>query len=153
MAFPLWAIGKHITAFTLTPITWDPTTGALTEVTASNYVMYGHLQDVSLELNTTLENISPMNRPYANNVPVEWDATYRCTELEKSAGVNKSADAFMKYSNFKITLTRGAQSFTGYAAAGNYKLDGSKQRVTGSFELRMFDIGTHLTDSAPITMA
>mgnify|MGYP000923102265 FL=1 len=149
---PLWAIGKHITTFTLTPIIWDLTTGAMTEVTASAYVMYGHLQDVSLEVNTTLENISPMNRPFANNVPVEWDATYRCTEIEKSAGVNKSAAAFMTYSNFKLTLTRGAQTFTGYCTAGSYKMDGNKQRITGSFELRMFDIGTHYTDSSPITM-
>jgi len=149
---PLWAIGKHITAFTLTPILWDTSTGMMTELTASSYVMYGHLQEVSLEFNTTLENISPMNRPYANNVPVEWDSTIRCVELEKSSGTNGAADMMMHYSHFKLTLTRGQQTFSVYCTAGSYKMDGTKPRVTGTFELKLFDIGRYLSDSAPMTM-
>lgn len=151
-SMPLWAIGKHITAFTLTPILWDASTGSMTELTASSYVMYGHLQEVSLELSTTLENISPMNRPYANSVPVEWDSTIRCVELEKSSGTNGAADMMMRYSHFKLTLTRGAQTFSVYCTSGSYKMDGTKSRVTGTFELKMFDIGRYLSDSAPLSM-
>ena len=147
---PLWAIGKHITAYTLTPIMWDTTSGSMTEVTASQYVMYGHLQDISLELNNSLENISPMNRPFANNVVTELDATYRFTELEKYNNTNRAAHAFANYSNFKLTLTRGTNTWTGYCVAGSYKMDASKSKVTGTFEARMFDIGTALGDSSPI---
>jgi hypothetical protein len=150
MPLPQFAIGKHLTAFTMTPVTWD-SGGTITYVTASNYVCYGHLTDVNLEISKANENLTPMNRPYANHVPYETDATYSASEIEKSVGQNKLAAAIADYSHFKITLTRGAQTWTGHAMAQNYKMAASKPRIAGTLELVMFDIGTDATDSAPLT--
>jgi len=137
---PLWAIGKHITAFTLTPQSQNTSTGVLSDTTPVA-TMYGHMQECEVESRNTLENISAMDRPVENNVIIERGTVYRITELEKSAGTNLLAQAGYGADVFKLVLTRGAQSWTGYAVAGNYRMSAVKARVTGTFQLEPVDIG------------
>ena len=141
---PLWAIGKHITSLLLVPQSVNTTTGALTDTTPTRQ-FYAHLQEVEIDVGFTHENISAMDRPYENNVPVEQFNHIRFTELEKYAGTNLAAAAAFGATYWEYTLTRGAQSFIGYGVLGNYKMTGTKQRVTGSLELRAVDVGS--TDS------
>lgn len=138
---PLWAIGKHITTCTLTPQTVNTTSGALSDGTPG-IAFYGNLQDVEVESSFTTENISSMDRPFENNVPIESATMLRLTELEKSAGSNLAASAGYGASYFKFTLTRGPQTFTGYGLIKSYKMVGTKPRVTGQLELVAIDIGS-----------
>lgn len=139
---PVWALGRHVTAFTLTPQT-VASDGTLADATPS-YTLYGHLQDVEIETSVTFENISAMDRPFENNVPVEVATIYRCTELEKnSATPSYLAEAMYVAPSgiFKITLTRGGKTWTGYGIIANYRMNATKPRVTGTFEIRMIDVG------------
>ena len=138
---PLWAIGKHVTSVLLTPQTVNTTTGALSDTTPTRE-FFGHLQEIELTTGFTFENISAMDRPYENNVPVEQATGIRITELEKSAGTNLAAAAAFGATYWKYVLTRGAQSFTSYGVIGEYKTMGTKPKVTASLELRNIDVGT-----------
>lgn len=144
---PFWAVGRHITAFTLTPQTVNATTGALTDTTPVA-AMFGHLQDVEVESRNTVENISSMDRQFENNVIIERGTTYRCTELGKSVGTNLLAQGAYGFDYFKVALARGAQTWTGYGVVGNFSMKGNKQRVTESFELMPVDIGS--TSANPV---
>jgi len=140
---PTWAIGKHITAFTLVPQNIGAD-GTLTDATTNTLVFYGHLQEIEMETSVSFENISAMDRPFENNVPYEVATTYRVTEIDKyTAPGSLSAKAMFElpYSIWKITLTRGANTWTGYCIPGNYRFTGTKPRVTSTFELKMVDAG------------
>lgn len=135
-----WAIGKHYTAFTLTPQTYNPTTGALTDTTPVA-TCYGLLDEVEIESKATLENLSPMDRGFENNVVIEKGSTYRCSVFNIYVGANVLARAAYGADYFKVVVTRGDQTWTGYGTAGNYRESGRKSRSMGSFELQPIDIG------------
>lgn len=152
---PLWAVGRNITAYGITAQSMNTSTGVLADATpTSTYAVsvYGHLQECEVEQNVTLENISPMDSLYENNVPIEFGTTYRVTEIEKSAGVNKLAMlANSGYNYFKVVLTRGAQTWTGYAVISNYRMTAQKNKVLGSFEMRpvnILDVTSGVTSSS-----
>lgn len=137
---PLWAIGKNITALTLTPLSLNTATGVLTATTPVQQ-FFGHCKSIQLEVDITQENISSMDRPYANMVPIEISHTLKITEHEKSAGSNLAAAAAFTFSLFQYILTRGGQSFTGYARLQGYSMDANKPNVDGVLTLVTIDTG------------
>jgi len=144
---PLWAIGKHITAITFTPQSVNTSTGVLTDLTGTSVKQfYGHCAELSLDSQVTTENISAINRTYANNVGTESDTTLKVTEFEKSAGANLAADlAFTLGASglVKFVLTRGTQSFTGYGILTDYSLNTSgKGSIKADLTVRQIDTGS-----------
>lgn len=134
---PLWAIGKHWTVCVITPQTLNATSGALTDVTGYTTIgsMFGHLDSIEVAQEVDSENISAMDSTAKNMVPVEYGTTYRFEEIEKSFGDNKLANMVNSgYNYFKVAITRGAQSWTGYGAIGNFRSHGTKRRTTASWE-------------------
>lgn len=142
---PVWAVGRHVTAFTLVPQSQD-TSGNLTDVTASQSVLYGHMNSCEVESRRDNENISAMDRQFGNMVKIEDSTFYRCEELEVYSGANMLAYQGYNFGAFKIILTRGAQSWTGYAALGFYRMSATKRSVRGSMELVPLDIGGTLAN-------
>lgn len=138
---PVWAIGSNITSVLLTPQLVNATTGALTDTTPT-IQFFANLQDIQLEAAVTMENISAMDRPYENNVPIEQKASVGLTEIEKYAGTNLAAAAAFGAKYWKYVITRGAQSFTGYGVFAGYTMDGTKQKVTAQFKLDAIDVNT-----------
>lgn len=148
---PLWAVGRHVTAYTLTPQSVNATSGVLADVSASAQTIYGHMRDCEVEQNVTLENISSMDSLAENNIPIEFGTSYRITELEKSAGTNKLAYLVNSgYNFFKAALTRGGQSWTGYAVISNYRMSAQKNGVAATFELRPVQVVDTATTANPI---
>lgn len=133
-----WAIGKHLYQLLLTPQSIS-TVGALTNTTPTRE-FFGHLQEVELDLSYELENISPMDRPVTNMVPIELNSVVRFTELEKYSGTNLAAAAAFGFSYFKYSIIRGAQTFIGFGALQSYKMTGTKNRITAQMELAMIDV-------------
>lgn len=157
---PLWAVGKHVTAYVITPQSINLTTGVMTDVTgtatfgttsvawATLGSMRGHLEDVEVDQNVQTENIPTMDSMHANEVPIEFSTTYRLTELEKSAGFNKLAQLTnCGYNYYKIALTRGGQTWTGYGLLGNYKMIGNKRGIKASLEFKPVQV----VDSTAVT--
>lgn len=147
---PLWAIGKHFSSVVITPQSLNTTTGALSDVTGYTTIgsLFGHLDSIEISQEVDSENISSMDSTSKNMVPIEYGTTYRFEEIEKSAGVNKLANMVNSgYNFFKVVVTRGGQSWTGYGTIGNFKSHGTKRRVTASWEF------TPLQINAPATTA
>lgn len=138
--WPLWAVGRHVTAFTLTPQTINASTGVLADTTPVA-TLYGRLNNVEIESRNNLENLSAMDRQFENMVSIEKGTTYRCEVFDAYGAVNPLTQAAYGFDVFKIALTRGAESFTGYGIAANYRLTAQKSRVMSSFELMPIDIG------------
>lgn len=157
---PMWAIGKHYTSVILTPLTVNTTSGALTEVTASNVSLFGHLDEINLNITSNVENISPINNDVENNVILETALTYDLTEFEKSVGTNLLASAFFATISsvpvvyWKFQLARGAQTFTGYGVMTDYSTKSAgKGSIKGSAKLRTFEPGGTAGTSAVISYA
>lgn len=139
-AIPPWAIGRHITSVLFTPQSVNTTDGTLTDTTPTRQ-FFGVLQDVDLEMSVEVENISAMDRPYKNMVPIEQISTIKLTELEKYGGTCLAAVMATTSSYWKYVLTRGAQSFTGYGVLTNYHMSATKPKVTAQLELQPIDPG------------
>lgn len=138
---PLWAVGRHVTACLLIPVTRNSTSGVITEVTADQASMYGYLDEVEVVQEIDHENIVPMHSIMKNNVPIEVGTTFRMTQLEVSAGQNQFARLWnTNYNYFKIVLTRGEQSWTGYGSVGNYRMMATRRGVKGTFEITPVDV-------------
>lgn len=149
---PLWAIGRHVTAFTLTPTTLS-TAGVITDTTASAVTYYGHLEDIAVDAEVDFEEISSMSARRKHNVAIQAGTGFKCTEIEKSAGSNKAAAFWAAYAGdvCKVLLTRGAQSWTGYCVAGNYNMTGNKRGVKATFQLMPIDTDEYTGSAAAVT--
>lgn len=140
---PLWALGRHVTSILLVPQQVNTSTGGLTDTTPTRQ-FFGHLENIELNTQFALENISSMDRAYENMVPIEQGASLTLTEIEKSAGTNLAAAAAFQATYWKYTLARGAQTFVGYGVLESYQLTGAKARVNAQFVLRPIDTGTEV---------
>lgn len=140
-AIPLWAIGRHMSNVLFTPQTVNTTTGALTDTTPTRQ-FFANLQSVEVDNTVTFENLSAMDRPVENNVPIEGAQVIRLEEFEKSAGTNLAAAVAFGATYWKYVLTRGAQAFTGYSTFGSYRMNATKPRIMASLEMRQIDVGT-----------
>lgn len=142
---PIWALGRHISAFVLTPLSWNTSTGVMSEVTGtvSGHAIsqvgniIGHLENVDIQQRVTLENMPDSDSVFENQVPVEIGTTYAFTEIEKGVGVNKLAAlvntcGFMYY---KIALTRGQQTWTGYGVLSGYNMHSDRRGIKAAFTL------------------
>jgi hypothetical protein len=138
---PLWALGKHVTSILLTPQTVNATTGVLSDTTPTRQ-FFGHLDEITVDGAFTMENISSMDRPYENNVPIEFGGRINFHEFEKSAGTNLAAAAAFSASYWKYTIVRGAQSFVGWGVLEKYEMTANKQRVMANLSLAPIDTGT-----------
>lgn len=140
---PLWAIGKHITSILLTPQSVNTTTGALTDTTPTAQ-FFGTLQDIDVADEFETENLSAMDRPYKNLVPIESGQTLKLTEYEKSAGTSLAASVAFggAGSYWKYTVTRGVNSFVGYGVLIRYNMSGTKPKVMAQLELGPIDPGS-----------
>lgn len=133
---PAWAVGRHVTAVTITPQSASATTAGyvLSDVTPAT-TFYGHLDEISVDQEIDVEEISPMNSRIQHNVPISFGTKVRFTELEKATGTNLAAALWNTgYDYFKYVITRGSQSWTGYGVIGNYGMNGQKRGVKANLE-------------------
>jgi hypothetical protein len=144
-SIPQWAIGKHITSVLFVPQTVSTTDGSLSDTTPTRQ-FFGHLENIEEDVSFEMENISAMDRPYKNMVPIEQGATVRLTEFESpisnSSLNNLAAAAAFGATYFKYTLVRGVNSFVGYGVLESYKMSASKASVKAQFALAPIDVGT-----------
>lgn len=140
-AIPLWAIGRNVTACTLTPQTVNPTTGVLTDTTPVAS-FFGHLQSLDIESDVELNNLSSMDRPQKNFVPIEFGTRVRISEFVKSAGPNLAMRAFMTGTYYKYVIARGGQSFTGYGVIASCRMSATKPTIIEELVLEPIDVGS-----------
>ncbi len=141
-AIPIWAIGKHITKVLFVPQVVATSDGTLTDTTPTTN-FFGTLQDIDVEDMFETENLSAMDRPQKNLVPIEAGQTIKLTEYEKSAGTCLAAAmAFGGLGSYwKYTITRGVNSFVGYGLLTRYAMSGTKPKVLASIEFGPIDPG------------
>lgn len=134
---PTWAVGRHITAVTVTPQSVSNTTAGivLADVTGAVGTFYGHLEDIAVDQEVETEEISHMGSRIQNHIPISFGTRVRFTEIEKASGANIAANLWNGgYDYFKYVITRGGQSWTGYGAITNYGMQGQKRGVKASLE-------------------
>ena len=142
---PTWLIGRDVTNLTLYGLTANTSTGVLGVATGATAQFYGHIQEVELITSKSFENISAMDRPFSNNVAYETGTILRITELEnRGTGTTANLAAWLGfgYDYASYVLVRGAQTFSGYGAIGEYQFSGTKPKITARLELQMIDPGT-----------
>jgi hypothetical protein len=92
------------------------------------------------------ENISAMNSPFMNKIPIEGGTTLRGVEIEKyTTAPGLVAQLIYIAANLggggvgvpcKYVVTRSGKTWTGYGVFTNYKMNNvGKGRVQGSFTI------------------
>lgn len=143
---PVWAVGRHVTAFMLTPQSFNTSSGVMSDVTAIGTLsgtameaytnLYGHLESIEIDQRITTEDMSNTDSIFENQVPTGIGTSYVFTELEKSRGINKLAGLCnLGYVYYKVAITRGGQSWTGYGVLQGYNHASDKRSSKGRFTL------------------
>lgn len=145
MAIPAWAVGRHVTACTITPQSLASGTAgwSFSDVASLAQTYYGHLENIEVVQEIDHEEINHMAATRKHNVYIEEGTTFRLTELEKSINTNLAAllwNSGVEYC--KLIITRGAQSWTGYGAISAYNMEGQKRGVKAQLNFLPVDIGT-----------
>lgn len=137
---PVWLLGRHLTACSLTPQT-VASDGVLTPGTTKT--LTAKINRVKLRGQPVLDNVSPVNATKANNVIVEDDFVLELEVLLVSNGENPLAAAVTSADYFTGTFTRGGQAWSCTVVRGEFD-DGveNKGKNTSSLMLHCADIGT-----------
>lgn len=138
---PMWLLGGHNTTLTYTP--YDlAADGTLTADSGGAISLVGQVDEWSIDLSKTEENISSMHRRRANWVTIEVDQTIEITEILKSGEPNLLAaiamsGAWSEYGLF--TAVRGAQAWQAVLKVSRYRETVRKGKSVGVMTLRMVD--------------
>lgn len=139
VSIPVWLVGKHVTAVTLTPQS-VASDGTITDTTPVA-TMVGHVDEVTISMRSENEEISPMNTTRLNHVQLKVGTTITIHEILKSNGTNYLATAATGATAvFKVLVTRGGQGFTFYGLLESYEEGLRRGKSTGSMTLAMLDI-------------
>lgn len=143
VALPTWLTGKHVTAITLTPQTVSTTDGSLDDSTPVGN-LFGHCDEITIRTRTEAEEISPMNTLRQNMVQIKVGTTIDLTEVLKFAGTNILASAAYDATTpvWKVSITRGAQSFLFYGLLIGYDESIRHGRSVGVASFDMLDPGS-----------
>lgn len=136
---PTWLTGRHVTTCSITPQT-VAANGTLTAGTSSSLV--GTLDEITLDSTPELEEISPMDTLFQNNVILKNATRITLTQILKSNGTNLLTAAANAADVFAVVITRGGQTWTFYGTRGAYSEGLRRGRSTCSLTLEMIDITT-----------
>ena len=136
---PNWLIGKHVTAFTITPQTVG-TAGALSDGTSQSLV--GQLDEIQYSYNAQAEEINALDSTRENNVIITKGNGLRLTEILKKIGTNVLASASNISDVQKVIFTRGAQSTTLYGLVTGYNETIRRGKSVADVILSPIDAGT-----------
>ena len=146
---PRWAIGKHITTVNLLPQSLSVGASSLQLISATSYALFGHLREIGIKFNFTMEEISSMDRRPMNYIITQQGHQVDMTEIEKQVGDNLVAKmSFGAYDYVQFSVVRGGQTFSGYGALGDYGMSSNKSSVDATLSIMPIDV---LATDAPIT--
>jgi len=143
MAIPLWVLGKHLTALSITPLTEDAD-GNLAYAAGAQSVL-DTATSVRLLSNPMTENISAVARPKANHVILEDDTSIAMTThlTRRRYGSNTKTNVLpwfvANYDHCEITFTRGPDTWTGRFVRGQFS-DGIIGKGANPTELMLLQV-------------
>lgn len=144
-AIPIWLLGKHVTAVTVTPQTVS-TAGVLTPSTPVE-TLVGFWDEIDITSENTLENIQSADQRRDNNVITGTGTTVRVVEILKtndSSATPTNLLATLFYGSadyYQVTLTRGGRSFSFYGVARSYNEGYRRGKSVATGEFAMVDPG------------
>jgi hypothetical protein len=134
---PTWLTGRNVTTLTLTP--QSNVDGVLSDSTPVAAI-FGHIDEVTLTGSKTSENIKPLNTIRRNMVPIDVGTRITMAEILKAGGTNLLAQAWFGANEyFKISLARGAQTFTFYGLFHDYEEQLRQGKSVGVATFEMVD--------------
>lgn len=136
---PMWLIGAANTTLTWTPCDLA-SNGVLTIDAGGAISLYGQVDEWSIDLSKTEENISPMHYHRANWVTIETDQTVEITEILKSGSANLLAGIFLAsaWSEYGIfTAMRGLGTYVSLLKTSRYRETIRKGKSVGVMTARM----------------
>lgn len=138
---PLWLLGKHLTAVTITPCTEDATTGAVSEGSANT--LTGQIDFVRLAIDPVTDTIMPVNATRVHTeILLNSDGLVLGEILTRKNGVISEpilpALAYA-YDILKVVFTRGGKTWTYYGRRGPFS-DGVSSPGKNICELTLLPI-------------
>ena len=139
-AMPLWLLGKHLTAVTITPLTEDATTGAVSEGTAQT--LTGQIDFVLLAMDPVTDTIMPVNATRVHTeILMNSDGLVLGEILTRKNGSTEPILPALVYAYdlMKVIFTRGGKTWTYYGRRGPYS-DGVSSPGKNIVELTLLPI-------------
>jgi hypothetical protein len=131
-----WVLGKDTTSLTIEAVT-VANDGSLTFASAVN--LFGLLQQVRILQRSNEENISPMDRPFENNVDVELATDMEVTELMRYTAGRLLRALAQATRYVRVTVTHAGQVMTYYGKFSTNDETLAKGANTGTAMLKMVD--------------
>lgn len=153
VAIPIWLIGKHVSAITITPqdIASD---GTLSNNSVGAKSLVGMLDQIEMNQENDLENIQALDIRRNNNVIVGTGTSFTLTQILRQndvagtptnilaavsngmTGLSGGADIHL------INITRGGRSFAFYGIARSYNETINRGKSTCRLVVDMVDPGS-----------
>jgi hypothetical protein len=138
---PAWVLGRHVTAFTLTPQT-PAIDGTLAPGSAKS--LAGLWDEVDLEFEEETEEISAADSIRQNTVIVKDLWRFRAVQILNkgpAGNINPLATLYSANDQFQLTLTRGTNTWTIYIVKTGYTENVRKSKSVGIFTGAIIDAG------------